>query len=39
MTPSLDTRQRAMLAAMGVRVWMPAATPPTVPAAPALPAV
>lgn len=42
MTLSLDTRQRAMLAAMGVRVWMPAATPtptpPTATAAPALPA-
>ena len=27
MTLSLDTRQRAMLAAMGVRVWMPTAAP------------
>jgi DNA polymerase len=34
MTLSLDARQRAMLAAMGVRVWMPAATHPTAPAAP-----
>ena len=34
MTLSLDARQRAMLAAMGVRVWMPAATPPTAAAAP-----
>ena len=35
MTLSLDARQRAMLAAMGVRVWMPA-TPalPTAPSAP-----
>ena len=40
MTLSLDTRQRAMLAAMGVRVWMPAAAPalPTATAAPAPPA-
>ncbi|MEY3503160.1 MAG: hypothetical protein RL763_1228, partial [Pseudomonadota bacterium] len=31
MTLLLDTRQRAMLSAMGVRVWMPAATHPTAP--------
>ena len=39
MTLSLDARQRAMLAAMGVRVWMPTApalnTVPTAPTAPA----
>ena len=39
MTLSLDTRQRAMLAAMGLRVWMPAAAPalPTATAAPVVP--
>ena len=34
MTLSLDNRQRAMLSAMGVRVWMPAATHPTAPSTP-----
>ena len=37
MTLDLDARHRAMLAAMGVRVWMPAAPPPAVVPMPAAP--
>ena len=40
MTLSMDARQRAMLAAMGVRVWQPhAAVSPAVPFAPLAPSV